>query len=111
ARDGATGYGEAAPLESYDGVSVADVLVALEACRPVLAAYPGPAPLADVRARCGEVTTLAQALAAIDLAMWDLAGKRAQQPVWRLLGGAGRVAPRIEGNWTMTSAYRAGAAR
>src|ERR1700742_5087686 len=83
ASDGATGYGEAAPLESYDGVSVADVLMALEACRPVLASYSGHAPVADVIARCAEVTTVAQALAAIDLALWDLAGKRAHQPVWR----------------------------
>jgi L-alanine-DL-glutamate epimerase-like enolase superfamily enzyme len=111
ASDGATGYGEAAPLESYDGVSVADVLVALDACRPVLASYPGHAPIADVVARCAEVTTLAQALAAIDLALWDLAGKRARQPVWRLLGAAGRVAPRIEVNWTITAADRSGAAR
>ena len=87
AGDGALGYGEAAPLQSYDGVSVPDVLVALEACRPVLASYPGHAPVADVIARCGEVTTVAPALAAIDLALWDLAGKRARQPVWRLLGG------------------------
>ena len=41
AADGMTGHGEAAPLESYDGVSVADVLVALDACRPVLAALSG----------------------------------------------------------------------
>jgi L-Ala-D/L-Glu epimerase len=111
ASDGATGHGEAAPLESYDGVSVADVLVALEACRPVLASYPGHAPVADVVARCGEVTTVAQALAAIDLALWDLAGKRARQPVWQLLGVAGRVPPRIEVNWTITAADRSGAAR
>ena len=39
AADGAVGYGEAAPLESYDGVSIADVLVALEACRPALSTY------------------------------------------------------------------------
>ena len=34
--DGVSGYGEAAPLEAYDGVSIARVRAALEAYRPVL---------------------------------------------------------------------------
>jgi L-alanine-DL-glutamate epimerase-like enolase superfamily enzyme len=110
AADETAGHGEAAPLESYDDVSVADVLVALDACRPVLEAYPGHAPIADVVARCAEVTTVAPALSAIDMALWDLAGKRVNQPVWRLLGGGG-VAPIVEVNWTITAADRSGAAQ
>jgi L-alanine-DL-glutamate epimerase-like enolase superfamily enzyme len=109
AADGLTGHGEAAPLQSYDGVSVADVLVALDDCRPVLAGYPGHAPVADVVARCAEVTTVAPALAAIDLALWDLAGRRTHQPIWRLLGGAG--AGPIDVNWTIAAADRSGAAQ
>ena len=81
AGDGLTGHGEAAPLPSYDGVSGDEVRAALEACRPVLADYPGHAPVADVIARCGEVTVLPQALSAIDLALWDLARRR-----WRRCG-------------------------
>jgi L-Ala-D/L-Glu epimerase len=113
AADGTVGYGEAAPLESYDGVSIADVLVALEACRPVLDAYRGHAPVADVVARCAEVTTVAPALAAVDLALWDLAGKRARQPIWRLLGGHFPAAarPQVEVNWTIAAADRSGAAQ
>ncbi len=34
--DGVSGYGEAAPLQPYDGVSIARVRAALEAYRPVL---------------------------------------------------------------------------
>ena len=109
ASDGLTGYGEAAPLQSYDGVSVADVLVALDDCRPVLTEYPGHAPVADVIARCAEVTTVAPALAAIDLALWDLAGRRTRQPIWRLLGAV--VTGPIDVNWTITSADRSGAAQ
>lgn len=33
---------------------------------------------------------LVEAIAGIDIALWDLAGKAAGQPVWRLLGGVGR---------------------
>lgn len=32
------------------------------------------------------------ALSALDIALWDLKGKRAGQPIWRLMGGAGRAA-------------------
>ena len=36
--DGVSGYGEAAPLEAYDGVSIARVAAALERYRPVIEA-------------------------------------------------------------------------
>ncbi len=111
AADGLVGYGEAAPLESYDGVSPAQVRAGLEACVPVLEAYRDAAPIADVLARCAEATVLPQALAAIDLALWDLAGRRTREPVWRLLGAgqAGRVGP-IPVNWTIAAGDRSGAA-
>ncbi len=37
----------------------------------------------------GEPGPVAQAIAGIDLALWDLVARRANQPLWRLLGGAG----------------------
>jgi L-alanine-DL-glutamate epimerase-like enolase superfamily enzyme len=45
---------------------------------------------------------LVESIAGVDTALWDLAGQAAGQPIWRLLGGAGR--PRITGyassiNW------------
>jgi L-Ala-D/L-Glu epimerase len=104
AADGLTGYGEAAPLTSYDGVSLSEVRAALEACAPILAAYRDAAPIADVLARCAEATVLPQALAAIDLALWDLAGRRTREPVWRLLGVA--QAPPVAVNWTIAAADR-----
>ncbi|HEY3775395.1 MAG TPA: enolase C-terminal domain-like protein [Solirubrobacteraceae bacterium] len=108
AGDGLTGHGEAAPLPAYDGVGVAEVIEALEDCRPVLDDYPGHAPVADVIARCGERTIVAQALAAIDLALWDLAGQRVSEPLWRLLG-AGDGAP-VQVNATIDAPDRSGAA-
>ncbi len=89
--DGVTGYGEAAPLQSYDGVSVDDVLAALEAWTP---GDPDPA--------------LPQAAAALDLARWDLEGRRAGDPVWRLLGGS--RAPVVPVNATIGAEAPAAAA-
>ena len=84
------GYGEAAPLPSYDGVSLADVRAALEDCRPVLAELsPTPPRSPTCSPAVPEATVLPQALAAVDLALWDLAGRRTREPVWRLLGAGG----------------------
>jgi L-alanine-DL-glutamate epimerase-like enolase superfamily enzyme len=47
-------------------------------------------------------------VAAIDLALWDLEGRRTGQPVWRLLGA--RVAEPVEVNYTIAASDRAGAA-
>jgi L-alanine-DL-glutamate epimerase-like enolase superfamily enzyme len=37
--------------------------------------------------QCGEPGPFAQAIAGIDLALWDLHARRLRQPLWRLLGG------------------------
>jgi L-alanine-DL-glutamate epimerase-like enolase superfamily enzyme len=39
----------------------------------------------------GEPGPMAQAIAGIDLALWDLAARRAGQPLWRYLGGQPRI--------------------
>jgi L-alanine-DL-glutamate epimerase-like enolase superfamily enzyme len=105
--DGITGFGEAAPLEPYDGVSIEHVRAALEDCSALLAKSDGT-PRPELLAACREVAVLPQAVAAIDLALWDLAGRRAGSPVWRLLG-AGDPPP-VEVNWTIGAIDRAGAA-
>lgn len=84
--DGVEGVGEAAPLEPYDGVSTARAAAALEAYRPALAASDGD-DLEAVLAACRERDPLPQALAAVDVALWDLAGRRARRPVAALLAG------------------------
>ncbi len=89
--DGLTGHGEAAPLQPYDGVSVEQVLDALYAWTPG-----GPPP------------ALPQAAAAVDLALWDLRGRRAGQPVWRLLGA--QTAPVVRVNATIGAEDPAAAA-
>ncbi len=85
---GQSGVGEAAPLPGYDGVRLDDVRAALQDCVPLLSDADG-GNRAQLLAACAARAVLPQALAAIDLALWDLAGRRAGLPVWRLLGGAG----------------------
>lgn len=38
--------------------------------------------------QCGEPGPLAQAIAGVDLALWDLVARRRRLPLWRLLGGS-----------------------
>jgi D-galactarolactone cycloisomerase len=46
----------------------------------------------------GEPGPMAQVIAGIDLALWDLCARRAGQPLWRFLGGTGdRVRPYASG--------------
>ncbi|MGH2842718.1 MAG: mandelate racemase/muconate lactonizing enzyme family protein, partial [Solirubrobacteraceae bacterium] len=53
----------------------------------------------DALAACAAAAPLAQALAAIDLALWDMAGQRAEKPVWALLGA--QKAPSVQCNATI----------
>ncbi|HET6449112.1 MAG TPA: enolase C-terminal domain-like protein [Conexibacter sp.] len=114
--DGVAGAGEAAPLPSYDGVTLDDVRAALEDCRPIVHDAEG-LPRELVLAECRKAAVLPQAVAAIDLALWDLEGRRADVPVWRLLGAHGRVGSGPEGapeplavNALIVAEDRAGAA-
>jgi L-Ala-D/L-Glu epimerase len=106
--DGRVGHGEAAPLESYDGVRIDDVRAALEDCRAPLSQAEG-LPRAEVLEQCAQVAVLPQAVAAIDLALIDLEGRRSGQPAWELLGAD--HARQIEVNWTISASDRSGAAR
>lgn len=87
AADGAVGAGEAAPLEPYDGVPTAAVRAALDAYGRALAehALTGPDWHRAALDACRSERDLAPALAAIDLALWDLAGRRAGRAVAVLL--------------------------
>ena len=107
--DGVAGAGEAAPLPSYDGVSLDEVRAALEDCRPIVHDAEG-LPRATVLAKCRRAAVLPQAAAAIDLALWDLEGRRADVPVWRLLGAHPDPSP-IAVNALLSAEDRAGAAR
>jgi L-alanine-DL-glutamate epimerase-like enolase superfamily enzyme len=105
--DGVTGRGEAAPLEPYDGVPLEVVLAALEAYRPLLerADELGGARVLEA---CRAAADLPQALAAVDVALWDRAARREGRSVAELLAGA--PAPSVPVNATIGATDRAGAA-
>ncbi|HWT92065.1 MAG TPA: enolase C-terminal domain-like protein [Solirubrobacteraceae bacterium] len=105
--DGVVGRGEAAPLEGYDGVPFAMARAALEAYRPVLLqadSLGGPAVLEG----CREIADLPQALAAVDIALWDRAARREGRPLCELLTDV--PAPAVPVNATIGAVDRAGAA-
>jgi L-alanine-DL-glutamate epimerase-like enolase superfamily enzyme len=82
--EGLVGRGEAAPLEPYDGVSLARCREALEACRRALRDVRDGSGAAALEA-CRAVTDLPHALAAIDLALWDRASFREDRSVASML--------------------------
>jgi L-Ala-D/L-Glu epimerase len=103
-REGIMGFGEAAPLEPYDGVSIKRAQIALERYVPVLAETHGSCQ--QIMAACRRVDDLPQALAAIDLALWDRRGRLSCTPVAALL--ADDPSPRVSVNATLTASDRAG---
>jgi L-Ala-D/L-Glu epimerase len=105
--DGETGYGEAAPMRQYDGVSMERVEDALERYRDTLAGAKGMNGVQIVEA-CRRAQDLPQALAAIDMALWDRAGKRANKPIAELL--TDDPAREVNVNATIGATDRRGAA-
>ncbi|HST33679.1 MAG TPA: mandelate racemase/muconate lactonizing enzyme family protein [Solirubrobacteraceae bacterium] len=105
--DGLTGHGEAAPLEPYDGISIERTAAALERYTPILAESRGlnGAQLVDA---CRAVDDLPQALAAVDLALWDRGGRIAGKPIAALL--TDEPASTVAVNATLASDDRAGVA-
>jgi L-alanine-DL-glutamate epimerase-like enolase superfamily enzyme len=118
--DGVSGYGEAAPLEPYDGVSIARVEAALERYRPVIedvapnvgasgsdAAGASGMNGAEIVDACRRADDLPEAFAAIDMALWDRAGRRAGRPIAALVTDT--PARTIPVNATLSALDRAGA--
>lgn len=94
--DGAIGWGEVwcnfpACGAEHRARLVDTVMAPLLITRP----FDGPAAAFDhlsqctavLAIQCGEPGPMAQCIAGIDLALWDLCARRAAQPLWRYLGG------------------------
>jgi L-alanine-DL-glutamate epimerase-like enolase superfamily enzyme len=64
-----TGFAASHPLDVFEALTQTTSVLALQ---------------------CGEPGPFAQAIAGIDLAVWDLHARRRHLPLWKLLGGSGR---------------------
>ena len=88
--DGVTGWGEAFGLRATAAVKVALETMVAPACLGRDAGQIAPL-MAEIRRTLhvfGLSGPVAYALSAIDIALWDIAGKTAGMPVYRLLGGS-----------------------
>jgi L-alanine-DL-glutamate epimerase-like enolase superfamily enzyme len=99
--DGTVGWGEAwcnfpAVGAEHRARLVASVLAPLaegtEFARPEDAFRRLAQHTAVLAIQSGEPGPLAQAMAGVDIALWDLVARKAKQPLWRLLGGG---SPRV----------------
>ena len=106
--DGVVGYGEAAPLEPYDGVSIDARASSARALRTGAGATERDLNGAQVIDACRRVDDLPAALAAIDLALWDRAGRMRELPVAALL--TDDPASHVPVNATISSLDRASVA-
>ncbi len=107
--DGITGRGESAPLTPYDGVPVEVAAEALAVYAGILRSFDDDAPGAAMLDACRDAADIPVALAAVDLALWDRAGRRAGSPVAALLTDDPLVSVPV--NATIGASDRAGAAR
>jgi len=97
-RDGMVGWGET--WCNFPGVGAEHRARVLESCiAPILLEqeWDNPPQAFDMLSRrlhvlgiqSGEPGTMAQAIAGVDIALWDLAARLADRPLWRLLGRHG----------------------
>jgi L-alanine-DL-glutamate epimerase-like enolase superfamily enzyme len=93
--EGVVGYGEAAPQEFY-GETALTVRAAVQSIGRLIDGEPD-----EIRRRLHDraselhrvLARHASVRAALDMALWDLRGKREGQPVWRLVGADPAAAP------------------
>ena len=102
--EGVEGLGETAALSLRGGIHLEAILADIrERCRPALLdGGVDPGRIWSAIARCRNRGASAQALAAVDIALHDLAGRAAGMPVWRLLGA--EIAEPVVCNATLPAA-------
>jgi len=92
---GVTGYGEISDAWGCEYAKVADAIVTEAIARFVIDQDPRNPDELIARARSwfrrrqGTVWLISQALSGVEIALWDIAGKLADKPVYELLGGSG----------------------
>jgi L-alanine-DL-glutamate epimerase-like enolase superfamily enzyme len=88
--DGLLGLGEASPDPEVTGETQASVLAALQQAASLLVGH-DPFDIEHIIAACCEtIPSFPAAIAAIDMALYDLMGQALNVPAYRLLGGKSR---------------------
>ena len=96
---GVTGYGEISDAWGCEYAKVADAIVTEAIARFVVDQDPRHPDALIGRARAwfrrrqGTVWLISQALSGVEIALWDIAGKLADKPVYELLGASGEALP------------------
>jgi D-galactarolactone cycloisomerase len=96
---GVTGYGEISDGWGCEYAQVADALVTEAIARFVIGRDPREIDAilrvawAWLRRRQGTTWLVAQAISGVEIALWDIAGKLADRPVYELFGGDGSAVP------------------
>lgn len=103
--DGIVGYGEACPVAAFTRESQQTIVEKIEV--DVREALIGQDPLSRAPLLHGLSQRLSGypfTMCAVDIALWDLAGKALGQPVWALLGGRYRSRLAVHGSVGMAPA-------
>jgi len=96
---GVTGYGEISDAWGCEYARVADAIVTEAIARFVVGQDPRQPDVILARARAwlrrrqGTTWLVSHALSGVEIALWDIAGKLADRPVYELLGGGGATLP------------------
>lgn len=106
--DGVSGRGESAPLPAYDGVPIEVAAEALAVYASIVQDFEEGTPGMVMLDACRDAADIPVALAAVDLALWDMAGRRAGRPVAELLTDSPLL--RVPVNATIGAGDRASAA-
>ena len=101
--DGLIGLGETGPLALRGGPGLSEIVACIrERYAPVLhGSHPDPSNITELIGRLWQTGHFPQAIAGVDLALWDLVGKRADKPIWQLLGA--NEPPNFTCNATLTT--------
>lgn len=86
--DGYTGIGEAAPFQPVTGETVDHIIASLKILTPLLVGEDASRIERVHNIMDGEIIQNSSAKAAIDIALFDILGKRLNQPLYKVLGGA-----------------------